>query len=430
MGCTSCGRSNLADAKFCSNCGITLAKEPLSKAAPARAGASFDLAEFEAELAKPKRSSFKWALGAALLVLVVSGSLLLTRWERGDRIAARLPEIAATPAGQTAIEPAPWNPPPGRRESIEALGRAFPSLDERDLGALFDAELKPLYGAPSLFESSKPQRIRRNEMNHSLVRLTDGTQFDAGFRVLLMQMGKRWSAIHEYSLYRASQLVEIVRVDENQPMRQPPEQAVFYLAEVHTGASYEVMIEAFTKTQGGGSIALELSNVGGSFEELRRTGKYSVDFQGTGLMPRHDSAIFATTPDEIAAAYTSSAQPVPISLVFRTIPGRTFQRKKLPAPRVIVEEQFQLAEGQEKRFWIAAAGSYQVTVTSVPKGVVLSWNKHVECEAPNDGRETPRIQTQCEAPKRTDLILTNWTQRYTGPVETVAVRVVKLPAPP
>jgi hypothetical protein len=87
-----------------------------------------------------------------------------------------------------------WRPPPGPRQDVVAIAYAFPTLDERSLGALFDANLRPLYGAPSLFVPHTPLRIVRHDLRTSLERLTDTTQLDLGFRHAMAGLGTSWNA--------------------------------------------------------------------------------------------------------------------------------------------------------------------------------------------------------------------------------------------
>jgi hypothetical protein len=121
---------------------------------------------------------------------------------------------------------------------------------------------------------------------------------------------------------------------------------------------------------------------------------------------------------------------VAIELVFRTLPGRTFQRKKLPAPRVLVDATLDLAEGEARVYTLATAGTYVVRVASAPKGVVLRWDRRVQCEDLIDGPERTELETQCTVPRRTALTLTNYTEQGRGPIEHTSVYLARLPAAP
>lgn len=115
--------------------------------------------------------------GCAAAVLVVGLAILVKAGRTPSAKPAAAIALAqpSSPTPETKAAPAieQWIAPAGKREDVEALAYAFPSLDEHDLGSLFDAELKPVYGAQALFEAHEPRRIRRDAMSHDLLSLQD-----------------------------------------------------------------------------------------------------------------------------------------------------------------------------------------------------------------------------------------------------------------
>lgn len=230
-------------------------------------------------------------------------------------------------------------------------------------------------------------------------------------------------------MYRAIQLVEVIRVDESRPMQEPPASAVFYLAEVRRGATYDMLIEGEREDMGA-SLEVALLTKGASAEALRTTSKYTVRQRGAGLRPKTGDAIFAMTAEQVMQAYETTDQPVPIQLVFRTIPGRTITRKKLPQARVIVDRELKLIEDESEAFTFDKTGRYFVRAISMPNGVVMKWKGKALCDPTTDGPENRKIESQCEVSKGAVLTVKNWTKYYTGDAETVSVRIVKLPRSP
>lgn len=441
MGCVSCGVEHSGDAKFCPQCGRKIEAEAeddagatmIDQRAPEPAEeSSFDLKKFEAELLRPPRRD-RWIAAAGVGLVGIAGVSLVLAAGDDARPPASLqgmgkqsePNVQAAPA-RPAFEA--WAAPPGPRQDVEALGYAFDELDHRDLGSLFDANLKPLYGAASLFEVHEPRRVRRDEMSHSFSRLTDTTQLDAGFRYFFAKLDKKWSVTREYRFYRAIQLAEVIHIDEQRPMRRPPDEAMFYLAEVHMGASYDVLIEGARGTMAT-SMGVVFAEASASLRDQTTREKYEVHQRGTGLRPKFGDAIFASTPEQVAQAYEVSAEPVPIQLVFRTIPGRTFKRKKLPVSKIVTNQTYELEEGASQTFKVTA-GQYLVRIESQPKGVLLAWTKSANCTQVIGGSEQRNVEAECSVGRGNELQVTNWTQQYKGPKETVKVYLEKLPAPP
>lgn len=331
---------------------------------------------------------------------------------------------------RAAADPQPeWTASVGQREDVKALAYAFPSLDERDLGTVFDAQLKPIYGAEPLFDNRVPRHVRRDEMSHALLSLTDTIQFEAGFRYLLTSVGAKWNAAREYRLYRAIQLAEVIRIDDTKPLRRPPDNAVFYLAEVRKGASYDMMIEG-EREEMGARLDTALAAGTASASTLRTKSKYIVRQRGAGLRPKAADAIFATTPELVSARYETTEHPVPIELVFRTIPGRVAPKKALPRPTVVADKRVSLPEGRGEQFSFPRPGTYYIRAASEPSGIVMSWSGDARCDPPTEGPERKNIATQCQVRKGAILTVRNYTRTYLGSTEDATVRIVRLPATP
>lgn len=411
--CPACRSSNPSLAERCARCG-----EPLVGAEPSPSDSLL-----EAELLRPRRVRRNVAL-AVLVTVLVAGVAAGGAYGWFGRGGAS-PSAADGPArGSAAPAVVRWEPAPGPRQDLIAVAQAFPSLDERSLGALFDARLRPLYGAPNLFVAPKLRRVPRHDMRHSFEQLTDETQLDLGFREMLKGLGASWSATSSYQLYRALQVNEIITLDESQAMQRPPDEAMFYLAEVRTGASYDMFVRAMRAERGASAELYGLS-----LEELTSSGHYQVTHRGAGLSPTTGSAVFARTPEEVARAYASSGTPVAVELVFRTLPTRSFARKQLPRPRVLIDAAVELGEG-EARYYTLAPGAVALRINSVPKGVVLRWDQPVQCSEPAEGPERTSFEAECSISRRTVLTVMNYTQQGKGPIERAKIYLARLPLLP
>jgi hypothetical protein len=399
----------------------------------------------------PRGRALRWVLGGLVVAALGGGvafaAVLRSRREHSDvepplarsRVTASKQFNAAPPAAAPKVDErseAPktaaakvvetpqeswWTPPSDPSESVDALAYAF-LLDETNLGDVFDADLQPIRGARKLFEDHQPRRLRRDEMFHSLVALRDTMQEKAGFNVWFIELGGQRTRTKDYQLYRALQIAETIRVDENKRMREPPREAVFYLAEIHLGASYDLLIEG-EYFEMGARLKLAFAAGGVSVGGLKSRGKYTVHARGLGLRPTTGDAIFAMTPDQIAAGYATTSDPVPVKLVFRTIPGRHFEKEPIAVPLVAYDDVFTLDEGHYRTIRIPA-GDYRIDVTSDNHGVKLSWTGPMACTSYPDNEEWSHWNAYCEADDEAVLKVFNyagWTA--SGGSETVGVYI-------
>jgi hypothetical protein len=335
--------------------------------------------------------------------------------------------VASAPTTVPAMAAPPptedwWTPPPGDRKSV-AYG--FAGIDEKDLGTVFTADLKPVYGAPNLFEDKPPRRVARDEMQKLVVKLRDSSQLDAGFRWLFLKVGASYERERDYQVIRAMQISDVVRLDDSARMRRPPEQAVFYLAEVHRGASFDLLVDG-RRSAMGAQLELLFTQGDGTARHVRDSSNYRLKAFGLGLRDVSGDGIFAISPEQIARSYRTGT-PVPIQLVFRTIPGRDYRTVEYPLPVAVIDApSFTLAES-ERTSWTLPPGRYRLEATSEPNGMALTWDGDVVCDqALQRGVELPRIAMSCTSSETVRLQIENPSTFNMGPTETLSVYVEKL----
>jgi len=337
-------------------------------------------------------------------------------------------EPADSNAAPSAAPSAPsewWTPPPGGREQVEALAHGFAGIDENDLGTVFTSDLKPIYGAPNLFEQKPPRRVPRDAMQHVVVKLRQSSQFETGFNYLFVKAGVSYNDEHDYQVVRAMQVREVVRVDDSARLRPPPAEAVFYLAEVHRGASFDVLIEGDHSSMG---TRLEVAlSVGGAFNHLRESGSYRLKAFGLGLRDLAGDGIFAMTSDQIMERYRTG-EPVPVQLVFRTIPGRAYNPKELPMPELVLDEPGFRVKESGYRAWTLPAGRYRVEATSRPNGMNLAWFGDVTCDHQvASNREYQSVKMNCTVvDAKVELQLSNPSTFDLGPEEIMSLYISRL----
>lgn len=319
-----------------------------------------------------------------------------------------------------------WTPAAGRRTDVEALAHGFAGIDESDLGAVFTSDLKPVHGAANLFEAKPPRRVARDSMQHFVLKLRQRTQLDAGFNYLFIKAGTHQRVERDYEVVRAMQVKEVVRVDESARMKRPPEEAVFYLAEIHKGASFDLLIEGDHASMGK-QLDVALAKGAGALADMKESTKYRMKAFGLGLRDVTGDGIFAMTPEQIAERYRTG-EPVPVQLVFRTIPGRTYEPRELAVPQVVIDEPvFALDEG-DGRIWNVQPGQYWFEGTSNPNGMKLEWDGNARCDHTLEaGIEYRSIKLNCTVTSPTKLKVSNPTLLGTGGAETMSIYLAKQP---
>lgn len=364
------------------------------------------------------------------LELLVDGTYAGTKWNDLAISEIEITGIAQpVPVMQSQSVEAPgptadqwWAPPPGERKSIEALAYGFAGIDEKDLGAMFTSDLKPIYGAPSLFEERPPRRVPRDAMEKLIVKLRESSQMDAGFRWLFLKVGSSYEQDRDYQVIRAMQIKEIVRVDESARMRRPPDNAMFYLAEVHRGASFDLFIDG-RRSAMGAQLELLFAQGDGAARHVRESGSYRLKAFGLGLRDISGDGIFAMTPQQIAESYRTG-EPVPVQLVFRTIPGRNYKPIEYHVPVPVVDEPMLVLQENRWKSWKIPTGTYGIEITSTPNGCWLEWMGDAACDsniAPH--QEYTSVSMHCMIARPTELRLTNPTTWGLGPAEAVRVYI-------
>lgn len=363
---------------------------------------------------------------AAVVTSVAIGSERGSESAKADRVPT--PSAFAFPAIRATASPEQWwTPPPGRRETIEALAYAFPGIDEDDLGSVFTEDLKPIYDAPKLFEQRPPRTVRMDAMEKSVLRLRDVGQLNAGFNFLLADAGISYNAAHDYELYRALEVHDVVRLDETARMRKPSDTAFFYLAEVHRGASYDLLVEGDYADMGA-RLSAAFAEGGGAISGLRASGKYHLETHALGLKDVTSEGMFAMTPDDIAKNYRTG-EPVPVRLVFRSIPGRTYRPQKFRVPVEIIDETSVVIGDGASRLYSMRAGKYRIAADSAPNGLGIEWvGGTATCDlSPRADGEYKHVDLTCNVPSGVNLRITNPSVLNMGPAEHVNIWVGRLP---
>jgi hypothetical protein len=193
-------------------------------------------------------------------------------------------------------------------------------LTAADLGRVFDSAFQPMAGSAALFKAKAAEEYP--VFRHSVSLVED--------RITLAATVRSWGLNSDagrsrrFASYRAEQLTDIHAVDDMTPPRAAPATAMYYLAKVYYGRSFEVRLSGEEKQFHSGLAGTFLS---GKFEGDLKTfaEKNRLEFTavGRGLKPKSGAAIYAKQPSEIEANYTVDGSiTVPVAVEYRLIPGR------------------------------------------------------------------------------------------------------------
>jgi hypothetical protein len=225
-----------------------------------------------------------------------------------------------------AAEPAP-PPPMGPGWSI--VTTAPDGITAADLGRVFDAAFQPLAGSGPLFKAKAPEGYP--EFRHSVALVQDRVTLAATVRS--WGLGADAARTRRFASYRAEQVTEIRAVDDMTAPRSAPPAAMYYLAKVFYGRSFEVRLSGDEKQFNSGLAGTFLSGkLEGGLKTFAEKNRLEFTAVGRGLRPKRGTAIYAKQPSDIEENYTvEGTTTVPIAVEYRLIPGRA-----LPATDPIV----------------------------------------------------------------------------------------------
>ncbi|MBV8758838.1 MAG: hypothetical protein JO257_16235 [Deltaproteobacteria bacterium] len=321
--------------------------------------------------------------------------------------------------------------PPTRAQTVEVLAYGFPTIDERDLGVLFTADLSPLDGGPRLYDNVKPKRIARHEVDKHLYRASEMNRVDGGGQFLFVGLDVQQTETHDALVFHSHEVKDVIAIDDSSQRSavEPPPTAVFYLAEIHMGSTVDLTMESdYVENAQTLSALFAQGNVSAS--KAKAVATSTVNLHGLGVTDITGEGVFSTDLDQIRNNFR--ADPAPIELVFRTIPGRVYEPKMIA--RVVNETAFKLAD-TKVRSWNLQPGKYRVIGTSAPNGLAIIWNGAVECDEPAEA-EAQRVATTCAVHTSATLLIRNpgishdfADELTTGPTETMNLFVARLPDP-
>lgn len=214
--------------------------------------------------------------------------------------------------------------PPSVTAGHAVVASPPPGVSAEQLGLPFDAQFRPLPGAEarSLFlGASGPRKRSDNRVEHQyLVVETEE---------LLAANAKGWgltpsdlTSERRYASYRALKITETEGLDDPGTLRNVPDDAVYFLARIYYGHSYEALFSGDAHTFHAG-IRAELAGLQGPLVDFATRHGLTMKATGRGLRPSTPKAAFARTPEQIDASFTDSGPSVPVLVEFRQIRTRT-----------------------------------------------------------------------------------------------------------
>jgi hypothetical protein len=224
-----------------------------------------------------------------------------------------VPVVSPAPAAR----PAPLALPSGPGWSI--ITTAPEGITAADLGRPFDASFQPLAGNGPLFKAKPSESYP--VFRHSVALVED--------QVTLAATVRSWGLTSDaartrrFASYRAEQITDVLAVDDMVLPQAAPTAAMYYLAKVYYGRSYEVRLSGderqFNANLAGTFLSGKLDGGMKNFAEKNRLEFTAV---GRGLRPKTGNAIYAKQPSEIEDNYTvDGSTTVPVEVEYRLVPG-------------------------------------------------------------------------------------------------------------
>ncbi len=230
-----------------------------------------------------------------------------------------------TEAKESAATAAPKCTEGATAAPITMLASAPLGISEAHLGRPVDASFESFAGeaGATLFPKGTVRKQGLHRMEHGVVAMESKRTTDANIGI----SAKSWGlgadtgkgSASRFASYRASQLVEAREIDDTTEVRTPPPGAVWYIARIYYGRSYELVFHGTHSTFHAG-VKARLFFAKGGVKTFAEQNGLSIFAQGRGLEPVNGQAIFAQGEEEISKAYQQSGDPVPIMVEYRSIP--------------------------------------------------------------------------------------------------------------
>lgn len=279
-----------------------------------------------------------------------------------------VPVFAGAPARTEEVPPVVPSPdaPLVSGPGWSIITTAPDGITAADLGRVFDAAFQPLAGSGALFrpKASESYPVFR----HSVALVEDRVNLAATVR----SWGLNADACRNrrFASYRAEQITEIHAVDDTTPPRAAPAAAMYYLAKVFYGRSFEVRLSGEEKQFHSGLAGTFLSGkLEGGLKSFAEKNRLEFTAVGRGLRPKTGNAIYAKQPSEIEQNYTvDGSVSVPVVVEYRLIPGRDLPKVEPILWRKLARYRVELSAVEARACDRTSACDLSVTVGQVDGG--------------------------------------------------------------
>jgi hypothetical protein len=206
-------------------------------------------------------------------------------------------------------------------EILTVLAQAPAGLAPHHLGRPLDADFNPIPGheGRSLFPAETIRSTKVSTMEHKIRAIETARGFRASVKAWVVNASFSRSSSKRYASYHAYQVKEVREIDDATDMRQAPPGAVYYLWRLHYGHSFEMVVSGEDRTFTT-SVRANFMVAGGGIGAFANAHNLETTAIGRGLEPIDGQAIFATSADQITAAYRTTGEAVPVFAEYRSIP--------------------------------------------------------------------------------------------------------------
>jgi hypothetical protein len=210
------------------------------------------------------------------------------------------------------------------------------TIDETDLGRPCDASFHPIrgYGLPIF----RPRDVveKSHDFSANFLEADDTNALRANAEGWFISGNIQAAKQSRYLVYRASQTSYVRQVDDSgRPIRPIPPDAVWYIASISYGHSYEVVVSG-DKTTFTAGVRAQFKVFGGGVSGLAERRLVVMNGHARGFRPAKDidkdglpdGTAFPAT-DAISTAFVKYGEPVVISVEYRHIPGAPVKTEQL-----------------------------------------------------------------------------------------------------
>ena len=192
-------------------------------------------------------------------------------------------------------------PDPNSKPGPASVWATAGSISMKDLGLPVDENFQPIRGVATVFQPRLAPE-KRHDWQRELTFIEDTTSLAANAGGWGISGELANSKERRYASFRAEEIKEVYSVEDQVKPKEAPDNAVYYLAQIALGHSYEVVVSG-SETDFHAGAKAQLAILSAGLDSFAKKQRLEMKAFGKGLKPKDGSSIFAKEPEQVEHAY-------------------------------------------------------------------------------------------------------------------------------